>query len=74
MSNNTQELAPELARHRILPTRLAGPFCGYSASRWRKLSKAGKTPAPVRLSENRLGWSIGDLIDWLESRKTKTAA
>lgn len=67
MSNNTEALPAELARKQVLPTKLAGPFCGYSPGRWRKLCKAGTGPAPIRLSENKFGWSIGDLVDWLEA-------
>lgn len=64
------ELPPELAAHRVLTTRQAAELVGYDEVHWRKLHRQGLTPPAIELSSSRLGWLVGDLVAWLESKKT----
>lgn len=41
-------------------------MCGLSVSTFRRLRDKRAIPAPIRLSERRLGWRIGDLQDWMQ--------
>jgi hypothetical protein len=34
----------------------------------------GETPAAIMIGSKKMGWRLGDLIDWLESRSEKVAA
>ena len=66
-------LPENLARHRVLDTAEAAAFCRLSVPHWRRLYRAKKVPAPVRLSARKYGWRIGDLVDWIETRRTEAA-
>ena len=72
MNTNLEDLPPELARHRILNSSDAAKFYGVSLPQWRLLYKKNAVPAPIRLSERCIGWRVGDLIDALEARVTRT--
>ena len=62
-------LPPEFARRRVIGTADAAVFCGVSVSTFRRLREAGSIPAPIRLSQRKLGWRIGDLSDFLDCRE-----
>ena len=34
---------------------------------WR-MEKAGKFPKRIRLGPNRVGWSLGEIVEWIETR------
>ncbi len=40
-----------------------------SRSTWRRMVKAGKAPAPIRLHTGITAWRVGDLRGWLASRR-----
>jgi predicted DNA-binding transcriptional regulator AlpA len=61
------DLPPELARRRVLPTKRAAAFLGYSVATLRRKARRGELPKPVQLSARLKGWRIGDLIDHLEA-------
>jgi len=61
-------LPHEIARHRVLTSAEAAAFCGLSEDWWGRMHRAGNAPRPIRLSGRRLGWRIGELIDWLDQR------
>lgn len=63
-------LPPEIARRRIMKTRDAAAFCGLSVNTLRNMREAGTIPAPLHLSERRIGWRIGDLLDWQDCRES----
>lgn len=67
MVHRLECLPLELARHRVLDTAEAADFCKFSVAHWRRLYRAKKAPAPVRLSARKYGWRVGDLIDWIEA-------
>lgn len=61
-------LPPEAARSRILESDASAAFWGVSLPHWRRLYRAGKVPAPVKIGERKLGWRLGDLVDGLARR------
>jgi predicted DNA-binding transcriptional regulator AlpA len=67
-------LPPEVARHRVLGTHDACEFVGLSVAEWRKLRRKGQAPSPIMLGTRKQGWRVGDLIDWIASRKQTEAA
>lgn len=67
MANIPATLSSDIARHKVLNTAEAASFCNFSIPHWRRLYRRGEVPPPIRLSERKLGWRAGDLIDWLAS-------
>lgn len=61
-------LPPDIARRRVLGTKDAAAFIGLSVPTFRRMKDRKAVPAPILLSERRLGWRIGDLADWLDAR------
>ncbi|AOG06376.1 helix-turn-helix transcriptional regulator [Bosea sp. RAC05] len=66
--SDLDRLPPEIARRRVLDTELAATFCGQSVPNWRKLRADGKLPKAICLGGKKLGWRLGDLIDWLDKQ------
>jgi len=64
-------LPNEIALLSVLRANDAAQFCGVSLSHFRRLHALGQLPRPIRLGERRLGWRLGDLVDWLKSREAK---
>jgi predicted DNA-binding transcriptional regulator AlpA len=73
-SSAVNSLPYELARHRVLPTQQACEFTGVSVAQWRRLRMRGGVPAPIMIGARKQGWRLGDLIDWLASRKAEQPA
>lgn len=40
-----------------------------SRSTWRRMVKAGKAPAPIKLHTGISAWRVGDLREWLASQR-----
>ncbi|TXN04192.1 hypothetical protein FV242_08230 [Methylobacterium sp. WL64] len=68
-----QSLPPDIARRRIIGTRDAAAYCGVSEKTFRRMQAAGTIPEPLKLSIRKLGWRIGDLLDWQDCRQTGRA-
>jgi predicted DNA-binding transcriptional regulator AlpA len=68
------DLPESIARHRVLSTSRAAEFVGRHEVVWRRMCRAGETPAPVKLGKRSLGWRVGDLVDWLATKIQKEAA
>jgi prophage regulatory protein len=43
-----------------------------SKSTWRRMVKAGRAPAPIKLHTGISAWRVGDLREWLASRSNST--
>jgi hypothetical protein len=67
------ELPPDIARQRVVDEKAAAQFCGVSPITMERMRKSECGPRFVRLSERRLGYRVGDLCDWLESRLNDVA-
>src|SRR3954454_22826522 len=61
-------LPAQLARARLVSEAEAAALVSLSRSSWRRLWQAGKAPAPVRLSPNRMAWRLGAVLDWADER------
>ena len=46
------------------------PLVGLSVTTCWRLRRAGRFPAPIRLSPGRIGWRLSILEAWLASRAT----
>jgi prophage regulatory protein len=46
----------------------------YHPVHLRRLIKAGKFPAPIRLGENRVVWIESEVDEWLETKREKRDA
>jgi predicted DNA-binding transcriptional regulator AlpA len=61
-------LPTDLARYKVLNTAEAAAFCNFSIPHWRRLYRAKDVPPPLKLSTRKLGWRLGDLVDWLQAK------
>jgi predicted DNA-binding transcriptional regulator AlpA len=61
-------LPAQLARARLVSEMEAAALVSLSRSSWRRLWQAGRAPAPVRLSPNRMAWRLGAVLDWADER------
>ena len=66
-------LPADIARRRVVGTRDAATFCGVSEKTFRRMQAAETIPAPLKLSLRKLGWRIGDLLDWQDCRESGRA-
>jgi predicted DNA-binding transcriptional regulator AlpA len=73
MTNGLDSLPADISRFRILNAAQSATFWGVSLPSWRRLYRDKKVPDPIKLSERRLGWRAGDLIDALEKRAGQAA-
>ena len=71
MTSTLDQLPSDIGRHRVLNTAESAAFCRFSIPHWRRLYRANKVPQPIRLSARKLGWCAGDLVDWLEARRSE---
>ena len=62
-------LPPDLGRNRILDSAKAAEFWGISLPHWRRMYRAQKVPAPIKIGDCKYGWRLGDLIDGLKQRE-----
>ena len=61
-----------LNRERLLDTAQAAEFCGFSVPHFRRLYKAHKVPAPIRIGERKYGWHLSGLINFVASNARAT--
>lgn len=66
--NALQHLPAEIALRRVFNTREAAAYCGLSVVTFRRMHAKKAIPNAIRLSERRLGWRVGDLIEWTDAR------
>jgi predicted DNA-binding transcriptional regulator AlpA len=62
---------PDISRNKVLNTAEAAEFVNFSISHFRRLYRSGGVPAPIQLSARKLGWKVGDLIDWVTTRQQR---
>jgi predicted DNA-binding transcriptional regulator AlpA len=59
--------------HRVISETLAAEFAGVSLVHFRRLRRQNKGPRFVRLGERRLGYRLGDVVDWIDERLSDAA-
>lgn len=74
MSSLLDTLPADLGRHRILDTKKTCEFVSVSIAQWRRMRSPGETPVPIMIGSKKMGWRLGDLIDWIASRSQAKAA
>jgi len=67
-------LPAALAEKRILNAPEAALFWGVSLPHWRRMYRLGKVPAPIKVSDRKLGWQVGSLAEALKAREQAAAA
>ena len=65
------QLPAEVSCHKIMNTAQTAEFLNISIPHLRRLYRSGGVPAPIQLSTRKLGWKVGDLIDWVATRQTR---
>lgn len=73
MSSPAPTFSPAIETRRVLNTKQAAAFVGLSVRGWERLRQSGETPAPVQIGIRKLGYQLGDLLDWIEHRKQEAA-
>lgn len=61
-----------IARERMLNRHELQQLVGYSHMHILRLEKDGRFPRRIQIGENRVGWRLGDILDWIESRRRIT--
>ncbi len=56
---------------RIVSAKERRQFVPYSDMHIWRLEQAGRFPKRIRLGENRVGWSLRELQEWIEARKAE---
>jgi prophage regulatory protein len=59
---------PSLHHLRIITLKELRRLVTYTDQHLRRLEKAGKFPRRIKLGENRVGWRLIDIEDWLRAR------
>jgi predicted DNA-binding transcriptional regulator AlpA len=54
---------------KVLSTKQTREYVGVSDRTWERLAATGDIPTKTRLSQNRIGHRICDIIEWLEKRR-----
>lgn len=58
----------EIAANCVIGMKDAAAFLGMSLPTFKRLRAKGEMPNPVRISERKLGWRIGALVDLIRER------
>jgi predicted DNA-binding transcriptional regulator AlpA len=72
--NSLANIPSDLSRDRLLKTEQAAEFLGLSIPHFRRLYRAKKVPAPIKIGERQYGWRLGALIDFVVAKTEKAAA
>ena len=72
--NSLANIPSDLSRDRLLRTEQAAEFLGLSIPHFRRMYRAKKVPAPIKIGERKYGWRLGGLIDFVTAKTEKAAA
>jgi prophage regulatory protein len=61
-------MVTQLSADRIVSSRERRELIPYSDMHVWRLEQAGQFPQRIRLGANRVGWSLKELQDWIQSR------
>ena len=67
--NMSPDVQRVMVRERVVNSEQAAETWGVSLPQWRRMYRTGQVPAPIQLSERRIGWRLGTLLDALSSRE-----
>lgn len=60
----------EVERSKIIGKKQLRELVNVSYSTWYRMEKSGCAPVRVKLSAGRVGWRLGDVMDWLSNRSS----
>lgn len=63
----------DLNRERLLGSEQTAEFLGMSIPHLRRMYRANKVPAPIKIGERKYGWRLGILIDFVTAKSNKAA-
>lgn len=72
--SSTPSLPADLARLRVVGSAEAAALCNISLPHFRRMYRAGRAPAPIKLTDRKLGWQVGALADWINAAPKREAA
>lgn len=67
-------LSPDLAAYRVVGAAEAATLINVSLAHFRRLYRTGKVPAPIKISDRKLGWRVGTLLGLIDAASNKEAA
>ncbi len=63
----------DLERYRIIDKKELRRYVPYSSHHVSRLEAARAFPVRIKLGDNRVGWLLGEILDWIEARKNARA-
>lgn len=66
------QLPQDFARNRVVGSDEAARFLGFSIAHFRRLYRRRVVPSPIKISDRKYGWRVGDLADFAASRGAVT--
>jgi predicted DNA-binding transcriptional regulator AlpA len=73
LKRDLSQLPPALADDRVVGTVDAAAYLNFSVSHFRALYRNGRAPAPIKLSDRKLGWRMSTLRAWVDQHQPVTA-
>lgn len=70
VAGNHSTVAERAELKRILQEREVAPMLGVSVTHLRRLRRAGQAPRHVALGSRLLGYQLGDVLAWLDERRS----
>jgi predicted DNA-binding transcriptional regulator AlpA len=67
-------MAETLDSIRVLNRSETLKMVGLSDRTWDRLEARGETPPKTRISQNRIGYRVADIREWLDRRRENSAA
>lgn len=66
----SEEQKQNIDRMKAINKKRLLELVGVSYTTWWRLERAGNAPKRIRLSAGRVGWRLGDVLDFLASRES----
>ena len=68
------DLPAAAERGRVIDSKQMAELYGYSLSHFRTLYRRKLVPPPIKISDRKLGWRLGDALDDLARRASEARA
>jgi prophage regulatory protein len=68
MRDDDRKDPPSLSHLRIITQKQLRALVPYTPQHILRLEKAGRFPRRIRLGQNRVGWRLIDIEEWLKAR------
>jgi predicted DNA-binding transcriptional regulator AlpA len=67
--NGLESIPADISRDRVINAKQAAEFVGVSLPHFRRLYRAEKVPAPIKIGERKFGWRLGTIADFIASKE-----